>query len=243
MTNYKVTMEYDGGRFFGWQMQRGHRTVQGELERALGTLSGGRRVVVHGAGRTDTGVHALAQAANFALEKPWKPKELMRAVNAHLPRDVRVTYCRRVPPSFHARFSARRRAYRYLCSEQNSVLYRDRVWTIPHHTSYRLLRKCARLVRGRHDFSNFCKGAIKRDDCRCRVARSSWSAQGGVVIFRIEADRFLHHMIRYLVGTMIEVGNGRMTIAEFRGLLRGNRSRRAIACAPAHGLYLERVIY
>lgn len=243
MANYKIIVEYDGSGFSGWQLQKGTRTVQGDLESALRTLNSGRTVRVHGSGRTDSGVHARGQVANFSLEKDWPASKLVEALNGNLDEDVRVHSCEAVPDDFHARFSAKSRTYRYRCSLTPQVIDRRTIWYVPPPVSLIRLRKCAQLILGDHDFTSFSKGPSQERDRRCEVLQSQWIKRGDYVTFAITANRFLRHMVCYLVGTMMQVGRGSLTESSFKEILEMRNPGAGVFRAPPHGLSLERVSY
>lgn len=243
MHNYKIILEYDGTDFFGWQLQKNKRTVQGELEHALTKLENGKLIRVHGAGRTDTGVHALGQCANFKLNKPWESHGLKRAINGNAGKDIRVHHCEEVPEDFHARYSAIKRRYFYKCRLDESIMDRNYVWQIPSDISMRKLRFCANIIFGENDFTTFSKVSNTVKHTRCIIFQSKWIKRGVFVTYMIESNRFLHHMIRYLVGTMVEVAKGTLTEKEFEVLLQSKNPEAKVYKAPAHGLYLERIFY
>ncbi|MEE9167649.1 MAG: tRNA pseudouridine(38-40) synthase TruA [Candidatus Neomarinimicrobiota bacterium] len=243
MTNFKITVEYDGTHFSGWQLQRDRRTVQGELEKAAKRLNGGRRVRIHGAGRTDAGVHARGQVANFKLAEQWKSEELKDALNGNLEEDILVNGCESVSGSFHARHSAIRRLYRYYCLTRFSVMNRKYVWSVPAEMSLTSLRQCAGLIQGSKDFTSFCKYVPHQRNRQCVVNQSQWIKRGDFVIFTIESNRFLQHMIRYLVGTMMEVAKRNLTGEDFETLLASRDPAAKVFKAPPNGLFLEKVAY
>lgn len=243
MPNYKIIVEYDGTDFFGWQFQAVHRTVQGELEKAIRKLNKEKLVRVHGAGRTDSGVHARRQVVNFEIEKLWNAGKLQNALNGNLADDVFVHFCEIVPDDFHSRYSATRRTYRYYCHKGKSVIDRRYVWHVPWDISVHKLRLCARTITGDHDFTTFIKFNQDQENRRCIVYQSEWIKRGDFVIFTVEANRFLQHLIRYLVGTMMEVAKGNLTVNDFNTLLEAQDPRAKIYKAPACGLFLEEVRY
>jgi|TARA_Y100000310_G_scaffold314455_1_gene363819 tRNA pseudouridine38-40 synthase len=243
LPNYKIVIEYDGTDFSGWQMQRTKRTVQGDIEGVLKKLTAGERVVLNGAGRTDAGVHARGQVANFRLEKVWNSQELKNALNGNLSDDLRILDCTAVPDSFHARFSAARRLYRYYCRLGESALDRRICWCVPKSVVVHKLRQCARLLNGEIDFTSFTKFSSQRDNRCCTVYQSGWNKRGDFVIFTMEANRFLRHLIRYLVGTMVEVAKGGLTVDDFGKTLEVKDPQAKVWKAPAAGLFLDRVSY
>ena len=243
MPNYKIIIEYDGKDFSGWQLQPEKRTVQGELERSLSLLNGDASVRVHGAGRTDAGVHARGQVANFTLEKTWEPEKLAGAINGTNEKDVTVHSCELVSDEFHARFSAVKRLYNYKCFLGTSPLERRFAWEILGSISADPLHRCAEILKGEIDFTSFCKTTAEVENKICTVISASWEETEEMHIFRIKANRFLQHMVRYLVGTMLEVARGRYALSDFNSLLRNKKTKAVVVRAPAQGLYLKKVYY
>jgi tRNA pseudouridine38-40 synthase len=239
---YKLTLQYDGSRFFGWQKQTAERTVQGVLEAALAELNEGERVPVTGAGRTDTGVHALGQVAHFDLTTHLDTATLLRALNARLPEDLRGLELATVSADFHARYSAIARHYRYQCYSGANLLYRNQAW-LTGELELSQLQSAAALVQGEHDFLSFSKWDAERQHHRCTVYRSEWTRDGKMIVYHIAANRFLHHMIRYLVGCMVAIAQGRFTMEAFTALLTEPRKAVKLLKAPPQGLILEKVDY
>lgn len=243
----QLVIQYDGARFAGWQRQPDARTVQGVLEQAMERLCGSH-VTVLGAGRTDAGVHALGQAAGIRIPPRWKPHEMMRALNAVLPHDVRVSGCHEMRDEFHARRSALSRSYRYLVgtdADAASPFRAPRELVFLRPLDRDLLDSSAREVIGDHSFRAFAvKGtAGESDDHRCNVLSAAWSERGGGLSFAIRANRFLHHMVRFLVGTMLDVASGKREAGTVERLLACADNREVSPPAPPHGLYLESVEY
>lgn len=243
----QLVLHYDGARFAGWQRQPKERTVQGVLEETLSRLCDMQTAVV-GAGRTDAGVHARGQAAGTVVPHKWEAAAVRRALNALLPRDVWVAAAHDMHPEFHARYSATARRYRYFVGiddEAHSPFRRPREWAYRGELSVATLRAMARAVTGDHCFRAFAvKGtAHASDDHRCIVRHAAWHEGPGMLIFEIEANRFLHHMVRFLVGTMLEIGSGRLDDGAIERLLAADDNRAVPAPAPAHALFLERVEY
>jgi tRNA pseudouridine38-40 synthase len=243
----QLVLQYDGAHFSGWQRQPDTRTVQGVLEEAMERLCGSH-ITVLGAGRTDAGVHALGQAAGVRVSGRWKPAELMRALNAVIPPDVRVAACHEMLPAFHARFSAVSRSYRYLVGTDDDArnpfrVSRELAWSRPVDRS--LLDRAAGMIIGSHSFRGFAvKGtAPDTDDHRCLVHSATWVEREGGLAFAIRANRFLHHMVRFLVGTMLDIAAGRRDIVTLQSLLVAEDNAEVSPPAPPHGLYLESVEY
>jgi tRNA pseudouridine38-40 synthase len=241
----KLTIEYDGTGFAGWASQPGERTVQEELERALRTVLGesghdGLPLKLTVAGRTDSGVHAWGQVASYAHEAV-DPLRL----NGLLDDDLAVLAAEPAPASFDARrdATARTYCYRVLARRTRSVFERGRAFWWTGALDRDALAACAGEIVGKHDFTAFTPRETEHSHFRCRVALAEWRADGDILEFWIEADMFLRHMNRVLVGTMLEVAGGRRTLADFQALLAGGSRVHAGATAPAHGLALARVSY
>lgn len=243
----QLILQYDGAQFSGWQRQLKERTVQGVLEDAVDRLCG-THISVYGAGRTDARVHALGQAASLHVPERWTAAELKRALNAILPHDIRVSQSIEMRPEFHARFSAISRSYRYLIgtdadAESPFRSQRELVWR--KGIDRTLLDSAAAMIEGDHCFRGFAvKGtAPETDDHRCIIESAAWVERAGGLAFAIKANRFLHHMVRFLVGTMLDIAAGRRTLDVVTTLLETGDNAHVSPPAPAHGLYLERVEY
>lgn len=243
----QLVLQYDGTCFAGWQRQLSQRTVQGELEEALETLCGSH-IVVHGAGRTDAGVHATGQSASVRIPDKWTALALRKALNAILPRDIWIAESREMRPDFHARFSAVARSYRYLIAtgdDADSPFRRNRevAWRRP--IDWRLLEASTDLILGDRCFRGFSVTgtAPASDGHRCTIIDAQWKDRDGGAAFFVTANRFLHHMVRFLVGTMLDVAAARRDIADISTLLNAADNRLVSPPAPAHGLYLEKVEY
>jgi len=243
----QLVLQYNGAHFAGWQRQPDERTVQGVLEDAMQRLCG-TRVAVLGAGRTDAGVHALGQAAGVIVPPRWSHDSLARALNAVLPSDVRVSRAHEMRSDFHARYSAVARSYRYLVgtdSDAESPFRIDRELAWHRTIDLELLRKCASMILGERSFRGFAvKGtAPESDNHHCIVQRAEWVERSGGLAFVITANRFLHHMVRFLVGTMLDVASQRRDIGVIERLLETEDNHEVSPPAPPHGLYLESVEY
>ena len=243
----QLVLQYDGAHFAGWQRQPDERTVQGVLEDAMQRLCGSH-IAVLGAGRTDAGVHALGQAAGLHVPVRWTASDLKRALNAILPRDVRVSAVCDMRPEFHARFDAVSRSYTYLVgtdedSESPFRAGRELAWHRPLDRA--LLDEAAGMITGDRSFRGFAvKGtAPESDDHRCIVRSAEWVERTGGLAFLITANRFLHHMVRFLVGTMLDVASGKRELAVMARLLQAADNREVSPPAPPYGLYLEYVEY
>jgi len=243
----QLVLHYDGARFAGWQRQREARTVQGELEAVLARLCGAP-VAVLGAGRTDAGVHARGQAAGVRVAERWTAERLRRAMNALLPDDVWVAAAHEMQPAFHARFDATARRYAYHVGTDDaahSPFRRTREWAVDRPLDRALLDAAAARLLGEHAFRGFAvKGTAPPDDHhRCIVHEARWREREGGLAFDVEANRFLHHMVRFLVGTMMDAALGRRPVDDIAVLLAATDNDDVSAPAPAHALFLERVRY
>lgn len=242
MRNVRLLVEYDGTGFVGWQIQREGRSVQGEIARALGQVLQ-EEVNLIGAGRTDAGVHASGQVANFRTGSGMECSRLYRALNGLLPEDIRVHRVEDVQEEFHARFDARERRYRYTIATAPVAVGRQYCWQIGYALEKGVLPRLAALLPGDREFGAFCKSAADVDHTRCTVTAALWEWAGDRLTFRIAANRFLHGMVRALVGTMVDVARGYTAEGEFEGIMASGDRRRAGMAAPACGLVLERVLY
>jgi tRNA pseudouridine38-40 synthase len=243
----QLVLHYDGAEFAGWQRQAAVRTVQGVLESAASRICN-EPVAVVGAGRTDAGVHALGQAAGIRVAERWEPMALRRALNAVLPPDVWVTAAHEMDEAFHARFSATARRYRYavgLDDEARSPFRRRWEWAFPRAIDAERLAAETTALAGEHSFRAFAvRGtAPAHDDHRCVVHQARWEAVGPRLSFLVEANRFLPHMVRFLVGTLLDVASGRREPGTVPRLLGAASNDDVSPPAPAHALFLERVTY
>lgn len=236
----RLTLEYDGRDFAGWARQPGRRTVEDALERALAIVLRRSAVRLTVAGRTDTGVHALAQVVSYE-GPPAAPHRL----NALLPDDVAVLAAETAPPGFSARHDATSRAYRYrvLARRTRSAHERGRALWWPHPIDRDALDGCAAALVGTHDFTAFTPTETDHVRFERDVRVAAWGADGDLLTFSIEADAFMRNMNRVLVGTMLEVAGGRRGVDDFAALLQGAPRSRAGVTAPPHGLYLAAIGY
>jgi tRNA pseudouridine38-40 synthase len=250
MRNLKVTLTYDGTDFSGWQVQPDAVTVQGTLASAIGRITG-EKVLPQGSGRTDAGVHALAQVMTFVTESSVPTENFLRALNDILPKSVRVLEVVEVPPEFHARHSARSKTYRYRIYRESICppFLARYVWHYPYSLEEPAMARAATLVVGEHDFTSFAAvdpereaeaGAISNVRTICS---SEWQRSGEELLFTVSGSGFLHHMVRNLVGTFILVGKGTLQVEDVTRILEARNRAAAGATAPASGLYLVNVEY
>jgi tRNA pseudouridine38-40 synthase len=243
----QLVLHYDGTGFSGWQRQPDRRTVQGVLEEALTRLCDTPTAAL-GSGRTDAGVHARGQAVGVRVPEKWNAAALRRALNAVLPDDVWVASAHAMRDDYHARFSATARRYTYYVGtdeEAASPFRRRTEWHVSRPIDRAVLDDAARRLVGEHCFRAFAvRGtAPPSDDHRCRVVDALWRARAGGLLFEIEANRFLHHMVRFLVGTMMDAALGRRPVGDLAVLLEASDNGDVSAPAPAHALFLDRVRY
>ena len=239
--------QYDGGRFAGWQRQPVARTVQGEMETVLTRLCG-THVPAVGAGRTDAGVHAHGQGVGVRVPAKWTPESLRRAMNALLPDDIWVASAHRMTEDFHPRRSATERRYGYLVGTDEgawSPFRRRYEWAVRHPLDEAALHEEAGCLMGEHTFRAFAVAhtAPVDDHHRCIIEHAAWVQRDGGWVFQVAANRFLHHMVRFLVGTMIDVAQGRRPRGTMARLLIAPDNAGTSAPAPAHGLSLRHVVY
>jgi tRNA pseudouridine38-40 synthase len=243
----QLVLHYDGTGFSGWQRQPDRRTVQGVVEEALARLFDAPTAAL-GSGRTDAGVHARGQAVGVRAPGRWSAPALHRAMNAVLPHDVWVAGCHPMREDFHARFSATARRYSYYVgtdAEAASPFRRHTEWAVLRSFDRGALDRGAALIEGDHCFRAFAvRGtAPASDDHRCRVREAIWRDRPGGLVFEIEANRFLHHMVRFLVGTMMEVATARRPLDDVATLLLAADNDAVSPPSPPHGLFLDRVQY
>jgi tRNA pseudouridine38-40 synthase len=243
MKNFKMLLEYDGTHFHGWQRQRDVRTVQGVLEAAASDLFG-EPIIVNGCCRTDAGVHAWGFVGNFRTDTPLEPERVRRALSARLPEDVVVRHVDEAHAEFHARHDCIARRYVYRITTAPTAIFR-RILT---YTRYPLevepMAEAARVLVGEHDFTSFAPIATAGEvPTVCNVMQAALTRDESVITFEIKADRFLHHMVRNIVGTLVEVGRGRFRPEQVGEILRKKDRRAAGPTAPACGLALSEACY
>ena len=238
----RLDIAYVGARFSGWQEQPQHRTVQGEIKREVSYLVG-RPVTVTGAGRTDTGVNARGQVAHLDLASHDEFERIERALDRRVPDDIRIVQARIVSPSFHAIRSATARLYHYhllLCDD----LFRPYAWPLHWKLDRERMDASAAVFCGEHDFSSFCKtSSLKDDGNRCRLDLCTFDWSDDSAILRVRGNRFLHHMVRILAGTLVEIGRGVRPARDATRILAARDRSEAGCMAPAAGLFLEEVSY
>jgi len=244
---FLATLHFDGTAFVGWQRQSAGRSVQAEFEQVLERLFG-RRTAAHAAGRTDAGVHAIGLPISFPAPIKWTPDALRRALNALLPNDCWVASVRTMQTGFHARRSALARRYRYVIGTDDgaaSPFRRPFEWALGRPLDDAALGAAASLFRGEHDFRAFAAKGEPKPHYDCTVTTATWEPREGNrgVTFHVEANRFLHHMVRMMVGTMVDVGLGRRPVADVERLLDRRDNQETSPPAPPQGLYFVAAAY
>ena len=247
MMRYAAEVSYDGGKFFGWQVQPQLPTVQQAIEDALSAVNG-EQVKVAGAGRTDAGVHAKGQVCSFDLPKEWEPRRLLLAVNAHLPDGVSFMRAAAVPEDFHARFSAKEREYRYFIWNSSTIYphLKDKVcWLKAKNYNWSAAAEAAKLLLGRHDFRNFAHIEGTEHTTIRTINKIRLVNHGNLIILQIRGDGFLHNMVRIILGNLELAALGAITPKEFAELLNTDQKSRSDGgrTFPACGLYFWKAYY
>ncbi len=262
MRNIALLIEYEGTAYGGWQIQKNSNSIQGVLEKTLSRLLG-EKVKVIGAGRTDAGVHALGQVANFHTKCEWETGKLVHALNGTLPRDIAIHAAADVDADFHSRFDAVGRKYLYRIVSRKTPTLRNYAALIPYELSIEKMNEAADLLIGQKSFKSFTKYADQQHSFICNVMEAKWRVQTGerkqetgdrsshslllppssFFLFEIEANRFLHGMVRAIAGTLIDVGRGKISVTDFRKILKAEKRALASMSAPACGLFLAEVKY
>ncbi len=253
MRNVKIEIEYDGTNYCGWQVQNGSRlafrsphkrSIQETIEKALQKILN-KKIKIIGSGRTDAGVHAKAQVANFRMKSQIPLSRLQEGLNALLPKDIAVTGISEAEPDFHSRFSVKSKVYRYVILNQlhRSAILRNYAYFCRYPLDLKLMRREALALVGRHNFGAFCASPGRGKNPRKTIKRISITKRNGLIDIEIEADSYLYNMVRNIVGTLIDVGRGRLAAGSVKKILLSRNRRAAGPTAPAKGLCLLKVKY
>ena len=245
MQNFKITVEYDGSAYHGWQRQAEDRTIQGEIENALMTMTG-NSITLTGSGRTDAGVHALSQAANFRCATSLTPETFLKGLNSLLPEDIVITSCKTVPEKFHARYDVKSKVYHYRILNRllPAAISRQYAWHIRKKLNLSAMQEALRCVIGSHDFRAFeGSGSPRTSTIRCIIKADLVKTDNDYLVLKIEGDGFLKFMVRNIVGTLVDVGFDKITPDDFKQILVSKNRNLAGITAPAHGLFLIEVKY
>lgn len=247
--NIKLVIEYEGTNFSGWQSQAVSATIQDKIEKAIYKITG-QNIRINAAGRTDAGVHALGQVANFKIDHYLEAGRFKDAINNFLPHEIMIKSAVEVNLEFRSRNDAVSRHYRYLYATEKSAIYRNLRWEDNRLISSEKLNQAAAVLLGEHDFSAFCVAASLEDDNRCLIEHSEWQTHGPLFTYDIVGNRFLHSMVRSLVGSMINLATENrdqnscnLTLDDFKNMLSSPDKERALFTAPSQGLYLVSVSY
>tara|TARA_Y100001958_G_C21053486_1_gene418800 strand:- start:29 stop:775 length:747 start_codon:yes stop_codon:yes gene_type:complete len=241
--NFKLTIQYDGTDYCGWQIQKNAITVQATIKKALEEIVKTNNVNVIGSGRTDSGVHSVGQVCSVKLKTNMTNIQLLKALNSKLPNNIRVSLSEIVDDNFNARFSAVDREYIYKIKKESSPFDYKYYWNYPYDYDINILNNCAKIVIEQNNFYNFCKPSPDIKNYNCTINYSRWEIENDILIYQINANRFLHHMVRMLVGTMLEVSRGKISKVDFLNLFNQNLNKNMILTAPSKGLYLFKVKY
>ena len=245
MRNIKLLIEYDGTNYLGWQVQAKGLTIQGVIEEKL-TLLTGEKIGLIGSGRTDAGVHALGQVAGFKTKSRMETRTLRKALNSLLPSDIVIQEVDEVEEDFHARKNPKSKVYEYriLNREVRSPFHRVYAWHIPQRLNFKEMERASRMLIGEHDFSCFRSVGTPTKTAVRKIFRAEWKRnREGFFLFEIEGNGFLKQMVRAIVGTLVEVGKGRVSLEGFREILELKDRSKAGPTAPARGLFLKEVKY
>ena len=242
MNNYKLTLQYDGTDYHGWQFQQNAKTVQEEITRAIETIIK-EKVNLIGAGRTDAGVHALGQVANFRTEAEIDTYRFAHSLNGILPKDIAIKEVVKVHDDFHSRFDAKSRTYWYLITRKKSPFYGKYSYLYPHDVAIHRLKELSGRFIGEHDFEAFTKELPQTEHCRCTILDAGWRQLDDVLIFRIEANRFLHGMVRAIVGTILTAEKNNYPVEWIDEIFHSKDRVRAGYAVPSQGLYLTKIKY
>ena len=242
MPRYKLTIEYDGTDFSGWQIQPDSRTVEEEIEKAMSQILQ-EPIDIIGQGRTDAGVHAKGQVAHVDLTDSIDKEKLLFGVNGLIGEEIQIQAIQEVHPDFHSRFDAISREYEYSLLKKASPLGNRTAWWPGQNVNIRKLEECIHLLKGEFDFSGFSKFNEENFTTLCTILKAELEEKDGMFVFRISANRFLRNMVRRLVGTMVEVGKEKLSVNEFEEKLCTPESNVRTFTAPAKGLVLSNVFY
>ena len=243
MPRFKLTIEYAGTRYSGWQIQKNARTVQGEIDRAIREATHRGEFELYGAGRTDAGVHALAQTAHLDLYTDWPAETLRARVNDALPSDIHIRRVEKAPHRFHARHDARQRSYLYQISRRKTAFFKPYVWWIKEPLDVAAMQEAAAVFVGMNDFESFTAAEPGGPSSRVLVDAVEVAESGSLLLVRVVGSHFLWRMVRRMVGVLAAVGRGEVSVDQASGMLDERSPLPATLTAPASGLFLEGVYY
>ncbi|MEK7250721.1 MAG: tRNA pseudouridine(38-40) synthase TruA [Bacteroidota bacterium] len=242
MRNIKLVLEYDGTDFVGWQSQTNGRNVQDEITNVLDQVLQ-EPITLIGAGRTDSGVHARGQVANFKTNSSLGISSILAALNGTLPEDIYIHSAEEVDEKFHARFDAKERVYKYYIALKPTAIGRQYQWFVKYDLNVSVMNQVAQQILGDQDFESFAKAEALVPHHRCTIVKSEWTKTPSMLIYEIRANRFLHGMVRALVGTMVDIGRGYIPASQFQDIVAAKDRRKAGMAVPPSGLFLEEISY
>lgn len=241
MHRIKLTIEYDGTAYCGWQFQKKQVSIQEEIERALSIIFK-MDIRIVGAGRTDTGVHARNQIAHLDIPE-YDLGKLKQSLNGILKPDIRIKNIQKCAADFHARFDAKKRYYRYQICQMPTVINRTFAWQIYFPINITLMQEGADLIAGTKDFKSFCKTKSDVKNHLCEIFKSHWFIKDDLLVYEIAANRFLHGMVRAIVGTLVDIGRGQIDLGLLKKIIKSKDRTQVLNTAPATGLFLEKIVY
>ena len=239
---YKIVIQYDGSNFLGFQSQKDPNTIQSNIEKSLSFLNNNKEIKIIGASRTDSGVHALGQVAHFDLNTDLDNKSIKNAINARLPHAIQIISVENVSENFHSRYDANKKEYIYQCTLDNSPLLKSNYWFVD-NIDIDMLNELSALLCGSHDFLSFAKFNPEKENTMCKIFVSKWILEDEKLSYIVEGDRFLHHMVRYLVGTMIKCAQNKINKDDFKVFLDKPIKDAKVFKAPGNGLILNKIYY
>ncbi len=244
MPTIKLTIEYDGTAYAGWQRQPHRVTIQGKIEEALTCITQQNSPVI-GAGRTDAGVHAHGQVASFITQATLRDTQWARAMNRYLPQDISILKSEQVVDTFHAQRNAKEKLYEYRIHlhPSRTALNYFRAWHISQNLNTETMQRATQEILGPHDFASFQGPRPSTSNTFCTISECSWEINESTLLFRVQGDRFLKQMVRNLVGTLVEIGLGKRSPDSIPGILQARNRQAAGITAPPQGLYLQKVFY
>lgn len=242
MRNVKLVLEYDGTDFVGWQSQTNGRNVQDEITNVLDQVLQ-EPITLIGAGRTDSGVHARGQVANFRTNSSLGISSILAALNGTLPEDIYIHSAEEVEEKFHSRFDAKERVYRYYIALKPTAIGRQYQWYVKYDLNVGVMNQVAERILGEHDFESFTKAEALVPHHRCTIVKSEWTKTPSMLVYEVRANRFLHGMVRALVGTMVDIGRGYIPASQFHDIMAAKDRRKAGMAVPPAGLFLEEISY
>jgi tRNA pseudouridine38-40 synthase len=242
LRNLKLVLEYDGTDFCGWQIQPGVRTVQEELQKSLKKIFQ-HKINITGAGRTDSGVHARGQVASFKIDTAMPSKTIFAALNGTLPKDVRIISAEDIDIDFNPRYDAIKRHYCYYITRRERAIYRNFMWCFKDKLDVKKMQQASNYLAGKQDFKSFCQAGADLDHHFCTVKKIKWELNDDVLTLNIIANRFIHSMVRIIVGTIVDVGRDYTSVEKIPEILVSRDRRKAGQTAPAKGLFLEKIFY